>query len=121
MALGLTLDSMSSTDVDDIKRHLTSGVHQGTDQRCLKCLKHFKTVPALIAHMESNSERCKIKDTEQFGQILSVVSGGFLGVKGRSADGSIQICALNEEELEEQADDQRKLMAYEDPNYDWSL
>ena len=71
--------------------------------------------------MESNSERCGIKDTEHFGQMLSVVSGGFLGVKGRHADGSVKIGALDTNELEEQARAYRRVQAYEDPDYDWSL
>ena len=41
--------------------------------------------------MESNSERCRIKDTYGFGNVLHVVSGGFLGVKGRHKDGTIKI------------------------------
>lgn len=108
-------------EVDNLKRHLTSGIHQGTDHRCIKCLRKFKNIQALIAHMESNSERCRIKDTDHFGQILSVVSGGFLGVKGRNADGTVKISALNEEELADQAIEQRALLPHEDPNFDWSL
>ena len=46
---------------------------------------------ALIAHMESSSERCRIKDTQDFGHVLHVVSGGYLGVTGRHQDGSIKI------------------------------
>lgn len=117
----LTIDSTTSLDVDDMKQHLTSGFHQGTDHRCLKCLRHFKTPVALIAHMESNSERCRVKETDTFGQMLSVVSGGFLGVGGRHSDGSIKIVALNKEELEEQESEQRALMPYEDVDFNWSL
>ena len=104
-----------------MKMHLTSGEHQGTRNQCVRCLKTFKTPAALVAHMESNNERCKIKETDHFGQILSVVSGGFLGVKGRNADGTIKIGALNQEELDEQASEQRALLPHEDPNYNWSL
>ena len=120
-ALAKKFHSVSSQHVDDLKRHLTSGVHQGTDHTCLKCLRHFKTAYGLIAHMESNSERCRVKDTEHFGQILSVVSGGFLGVKGRNADGSIKISALSEEELRDQQVEQRTLLPYEDPSIDWGM
>ncbi|KAL2037468.1 hypothetical protein N7G274_009749 [Stereocaulon virgatum] len=78
-------------ELNDLLYHLTSGYHQGTDHRCLKCLKIFKSAQALIAHMESNSERCRMKDTYGFGNVLHVVSGGFLGVKGRHKDGTIKI------------------------------
>ncbi len=71
--------------------------------------------------MESNSERCRIKETDHFGQMLSVVSGGFLGVSGRNADGTIKISALTEEELEDQSREHRALLPSEDANYNWSL
>ena len=80
-------------EINDLKYHLSSGYHQGTDHRCLKCLKIFKSPMALIAHMESDSERCRMKDTDGFGHVLHVVSGGFLGVTGRHEDGSIKIQA----------------------------
>lgn len=96
-------------DLDDLKAHLTSGYHQGTDHRCLKCLKVFKTPVALIAHMESSSERCRMRDTQSFGNVLHVVSGGFLGVQGRHVDGSIKIEGV---EVENEAD--RHKMEVED-------
>jgi len=80
-------------DVEDLLAHLTSGYHQGTDHRCLKCLKVFKSPTALIAHMESSSERCRMRETQSFGNVLHVVSGGYLGVQGRHADGTIKIQA----------------------------
>lgn len=114
------MNSVNFMDIDDLKRHLTSGFHQGTDHQCLKCLKRFKTPAALIAHMESSSERCNIKETQQFGRMLSAVSGGFLGVSGRHADGSIKISALTDEELKEQEREYRSLMPAEDPDYPWN-
>lgn len=107
--------------IDDLKAHLTSGIHQGTDHRCLKCLKHFKTPAALIAHMESNSVRCHIKETDHFATMLSVTSGGFLTVAGRHADGTVKISASTMEELEERKVERAQMMAWEDPDYDWSL
>ena len=71
--------------------------------------------------MESNSIKCSIKNTEHFGQILTVVSGGFLGVRGLNADGSVKIGALDEEELAEQDREQRALLPYENPEYNWNL
>ncbi len=96
-------------DLDDLKAHLTSGYHQGTDHRCLKCLKVFKSPVALIAHMESGSERCRMRDTQSFGYVLHVVSGGFLGVQGRHTDGTIKIEAPQEVDEEK-----RHIMQVED-------
>lgn len=74
-----------------IQQHLSSGIHTGDGHRCVGCLKLFKTPTALTAHMESASERCHVRESRDFGNALSLVSGGFLGVNGRHADGSIKI------------------------------
>lgn len=55
------------------------------------CLRVFKSPSALTAHMESSSERCNVRESKQFGNALSLVSGGFLGVNGRHADGTVKI------------------------------
>ena len=98
--------------------HLTSGIHQGTDHRCMKCLKIFKSPAALTAHMESSSERCKIRETNAYGHILHVVSGGFLKVTGRHADGSLKVEAPTMEEMEEQMASQA-LPPHLDEDYPW--
>ena len=94
-------------ELNDLKWHLTSGYHQGTDPRCMKCFKVFKTIAGVVAHME-RSEKCKIRETLGFGNVLHVTSGGFLGVSGRHADGSIKI------EVPDVADDERYMLRYED-------
>lgn len=105
-------------EVSMLKMHLASGVHQGTDHRCMKCLKIFKSPAALTAHMESSSERCKIRETSSYGHILHVVSGGFLKVTGRYADGSLKVEAPTMEEMEEQmASD--GLPSHLDEDYPW--
>lgn len=71
--------------------HLRSGAHKGVEHHCVGCLRRFKTSAALTAHMESASERCNVRETKQFGNALSLVSGSYLGVAGRHADGSIKI------------------------------
>ncbi len=75
--------SVRYLDKDFMKMHLSSGVHHGTDHRCIKCLKLFGSTTALIAHMESGSERCGIRDTKRFGHVIHIISGGFLGMEGR--------------------------------------
>lgn len=105
-------------ELGNLKTHLASGFHQGTDDRCLKCLKVFKSPAALTAHMESNSERCKIRETSAYGHVLHVVSGGFLKVTGRHADGSLKVEAPTMEELEEQMKND-VLPPHLDPEYPW--
>ena len=105
-------------DLNMLKMHLSSGVHQGTDNRCMKCLKIFKSPAALTAHMESSSERCKIRESNAYGHILHVVSGGFLKVVGRHADGSLKVEAPTMEEMEEQMASET-LPSHLDEDYPW--
>ena len=102
----LTYSRESYIEVNDLKWHLTSGYHQGTDPRCMKCNKVFKTIPGLVAHME-RSDKCKIRETLAFGNVIHVVSGGFLGISGRHADGSIKI------EVPDVPDEERYMLRYE--------
>ena len=114
----LILHREAFNQLDHLRLHLGSGFHQGTDHRCLKCLKIFKSPAALTAHMESSSERCKIRETQAYGHVLHVVSGGFLKVTGRHADGSIKVEAPTMEEIEEQIQSQA-LPPHLDENYPW--
>ena len=94
-------------ELNDLKYHLSSGFHQLTDNSCQKCHKFFKTVPGLVAHME-RSEKCRIRYTEQFGNMLHVTSGGFLGVSGYHRDGEVKI------EVPDVDDDERYRLRYDD-------
>lgn len=61
-----------------------------TDHPCMKCLKIFKSPAALTAHMEADSERCKIRETSVYGHILHIVSDRFLKMNGRNINGSLK-------------------------------
>lgn len=74
--------------------------------------------------MESASQRCNLRDTEQYGHVLYMVSGGFIDVnddeKGiRLADGQLRMRARTKAELaesevrreEEQRERERRLEA----------
>ncbi len=52
--------------------------HLRIQYRCRHCLKIFQKASSLIAHCESAGGRCKVKDTEEFNQMLDDFSGGFL-------------------------------------------
>lgn len=77
--------------IEMVQEHLNCGIHKGIDHRCVGCLRMFKSPSALTAHMESSSERCRVRESREFGNALNLVSGGYLGVNGRHADGSIKI------------------------------
>ncbi|KAL9024357.1 MAG: hypothetical protein Q9196_006575, partial [Gyalolechia fulgens] len=65
--------------------------HRGFDHVCPSCLKRFKTSSALMAHLESASTRCTIRDSKGYGNVLHLISGGHLNVDGRHNDGSTRI------------------------------
>ena len=57
--------------------------------------------------MESPSTRCNVRDSEQYGHLLYMVSGGFLDVNNdergtRLADGQLRMRAPTKAELAEQ-------------------
>lgn len=65
-----------------------SGEHRGFVTNCPGCLRRFKTPSALAAHLESATTRCSIRESDQYGNTLAQVSGGFLGVEGMHSDGT---------------------------------
>ncbi|KAL8859935.1 MAG: hypothetical protein Q9178_003482 [Gyalolechia marmorata] len=62
--------------------------HRGFEHQCPSCLKRFKTASAIMAHLESPTVRCTIRESKGFGNILHLVSGGHLNIAGRHNDGS---------------------------------
>ncbi|KAL8725616.1 MAG: hypothetical protein Q9166_007251 [cf. Caloplaca sp. 2 TL-2023] len=62
--------------------------HRGFEHQCPSCLKRFKTASAMMAHLESPTIRCTIRDSKGFGNILHLVSGGNINLAGRHNDGS---------------------------------
>lgn len=52
--------------------------HIKKDYRCSLCLKIFHKGSALMAHAEAAGGKCRVKETDMFGQLLEMVSGGFL-------------------------------------------
>ena len=106
MHLIANVSRVSHDDKNVLKGHLVSGVHLGTDHRCIKCLKNFQNPVSLIAHMESSSQRCHIRETQHYTNIIYVVSGGFLDVNGDDRgeflkDGEVRLRAPTKSELAE--------------------
>ena len=65
--------------------------HHGCQLRCPNCAKPFKTPSALTAHLESPSVRCLAREREGFGNVITLVSGGYLKIDGRHEDGTHRI------------------------------
>jgi len=86
--------NINLANVDSRQRYLVKDAlivhiktHAGMPNRCPSCL----TPSALTAHMESASTRCHIRETKNYGNTISLVSGGFLGVNGKFEDGTVKM------------------------------
>ncbi|KAL8696447.1 MAG: hypothetical protein Q9201_007654 [Fulgogasparrea decipioides] len=79
----------------DLEAHFSdrNNGHRGYENNCPSCLRRFKTASALMAHLESPTIRCKIRESKTFNNVLHVVSGGHLNVDGRYNDGSHRVVA----------------------------
>lgn len=74
--------------------HLLTGVHMVGTVQCPSCLKRFKTTTGLIAHIESGSVRCDIKQGAEFDLMLREISAGLLGLASTGADGFVRYKSL---------------------------
>ena len=82
-------NSHTAADTYNMIEHMQT--HQGIQNRCSACYRIFKTASALLAHMESPSTRCRIRDTKGYGNAIHIVSGGFLGAYGLMEDGTVKL------------------------------
>ena len=73
--------------------HLTSNAHVGGRTICPSCLAKFPSTMALVAHCESPSKRCNIRNTANYNQILREITGGLIGAEGHHIDGSVKYVA----------------------------
>jgi hypothetical protein len=93
--------------------------------RCRSCLRIFKSATALTQHSESQGTRCRIRDTDEYGQALDDFTAGQIEVNGIWSDGTVRYKVVGSEEKkksdecnddEETADtEQEKLKRKEKP------
>jgi hypothetical protein len=83
------LESSKIFDTENkFKGHQGSDIHRGLDYRCPKCLKIFKSATAITQHMDSPGSRCYVRESNAYGQILGMVSGGLMQIEGLNEDGT---------------------------------
>jgi hypothetical protein len=66
------------------------GRHASSVSTCPKCLKRFNGPRPLIAHMESPSQKCDIRYSVNYNQVLREVSAGLLATGGHLPDGGVK-------------------------------
>ncbi|KAK5993942.1 hypothetical protein PT974_07380 [Cladobotryum mycophilum] len=70
--------------------HLRGPAHGDKTYRCPHCFKEFKSLTAITQHAESNGNRCRIRDTENYNAYLDQLTGGIIDVQpSRHADGTV--------------------------------
>ncbi|EXJ75262.1 uncharacterized protein A1O5_01958 [Cladophialophora psammophila CBS 110553] len=75
------------------REHLLSSSHIGGQVTCPLCLKLFATTSAWVAHTESASKRCDIRNSANFNQIMREITGGVLGTRGYNDNGTVKFVA----------------------------
>jgi hypothetical protein len=83
----------SFTTIEAFNAHLTSSAHVGGRTVCPSCLAKFASTMALVAHCESPSKRCNIRNSANYNQILREITGGLIGAEGHHIDGSVRYVA----------------------------
>jgi hypothetical protein len=80
------------------------GRHTSNASQCPKCLKRFNGPRPLIAHMESPSQKCDIRYSVNYNQVLREVSAGLLATCGHLPDGSVKYIMPPDEGWDEPED-----------------
>jgi hypothetical protein len=79
--------------IEAFNAHLTGDAHVGGRTVCPSCLSKFASTMALVAHCESPSKRCNIRNTANYNQVLREITGGLIGAEGHHIDGSVRYVA----------------------------
>ncbi|KAI4601967.1 hypothetical protein KJ359_010833 [Pestalotiopsis sp. 9143b] len=73
--------------------HLKSTAHkEAVAYKCPRCLRDYKTMASAMAHAENATKTCNVRETADFGQFVTHITGGMLnglnGPRDRLKDGS---------------------------------
>jgi hypothetical protein len=75
---------------ESFQAHLTTTIHVGGKVVCPLCLKKFDSTYAWVAHTESASKKCSIRNSVNFNQVMREVTGGLMGTEGFTNDGAVK-------------------------------
>ncbi|EXJ94427.1 hypothetical protein A1O1_02822 [Capronia coronata CBS 617.96] len=85
-------------NTDHFRKHLLTSAHVGGQVVCPSCLKRFATTFAWVAHCESPSKRCDIRNSANLNHVIREITGGVLATDGHLNDGTVQYVAPKIEE-----------------------
>lgn len=75
------------------RQHLLTSAHIGGQVVCPTCLKRFATTFAWVAHCESASKRCDIRNSSNLNHVVREITGGVLATQGNMDDGTVKYVA----------------------------
>ena len=84
----------SLRSVQEFHDHLLSGAHVGGTVQCPSCLKRFKTTTALVAHAESGSMRCDLRNSAEYDLVMRSITAGLIRVDGTWSSGGHKFAAV---------------------------
>lgn len=82
----LHLNRKSFTKKAALIQHLRSAAHSGTKASCPACLRHFESLYALAAHVESQSQKCYMRQSKMYNIFLDQLTLGMAEVGGSHSD-----------------------------------
>jgi len=91
----LTIHRKSQKTPQSLLAHLRSPAHRNEALRCRGCLRYFNSITALTQHSESQGTRCKIRETDQYGEAIDNFTAGFVGLDGELPDNTVKYKALD--------------------------
>ncbi|ROW15517.1 hypothetical protein VPNG_02394 [Cytospora leucostoma] len=80
------IDRKSFTKKAALIQHLRSAAHYGAKVSCPACLRHFESLYALAAHVESQSQKCYMRQSKMYDIFLHQLTLGMAEVGGSHSD-----------------------------------
>jgi palmitoyltransferase len=78
--MSLTQSSKSFKTKWALVGHLKGPAHGSIVYACPACNRKFKSLTAMTAHCESNSTKCHMRHTREYGAYLDQLTGGIIDV-----------------------------------------
>jgi hypothetical protein len=80
----------SFVEKSSLVNHLRSSAHMTKSVRCPRCLRHFADNFSLAQHAESQSLRCRLRESDDYGLFVDKLTGGIADLDGHHDDGTVK-------------------------------
>jgi hypothetical protein len=79
--------------------HLRSPLHTHQRMQCPQCLRFFHGATAMAQHVESQSSKCRIRDSDRYREFTDQLTAGIADVQGRHKDNTVRYVVPDEAKL----------------------